>query len=102
MDLSRLWVKRRDFSKGEQFPSFSAVYIHSVGHYLWFAQHYYSTEVESEEEVRQRLSYGGCKDGRLYNGGLIFHAVVSHHQEKKISEIKNEISSAHGHKPHRL
>lgn len=40
----------------------------------------------------------GCKDGRLCNGGLIFHKEVSHHQEKEISEIKNEISSAHGQK----
>ena len=40
----------------------------------------------------------GYKDGRLYNGGLIFHKVASHHQEKEISEIKNEISSAHGQK----
>lgn len=57
MNLSRLRVKRRDFP-----PSFSAVYIHSVGHCHWFAQHHYSTEVDSEEEdVRERLSYEGVK-----------------------------------------
>lgn len=35
-------------------------------------------------------------------GGLRFHKVASHHQEKEISEIKNEISSTHGQNPCRL
>lgn len=29
-------------------------------------------------------------------GGLIFQKIASHHQEKEISKIKNEISSTHG------
>lgn len=54
---------------------------------------------EVEEET---VIWWDAKDGRLYNGGLIFHKVASHHQEKEISKIKNEISSAHGQKPCRL
>ena len=53
---------------------------------------------EEEEVERETVIRWGVKDGRLYNGGLIFHKVASHHQEKEISEIKNQISSTHGQK----
>lgn len=60
----------------------------------WSAQLHYSTKEDSEEK---RLSYGGVRRREGYiMGGLIFQKIASHHQEKEISEIKNEISSTHG------
>lgn len=61
-------------------------------------RHHYPTEVDPEEGERGMVEY---KEARLYNVGLIFHKVAKHHQEE-ISEIKDEIFSAHGQKPCRL
>ncbi len=103
MDLSHLQVERREFSKGEQFLSYSAACIHSETWSLVRAAsllHWVRRRRRSRR--RKDCHMVGYKDGRLYNGELIFHKVASHHQEEEISEIKNEISSAHGQKPCRL
>ena len=82
-----------------RWDTLSAVSAASLFHWVSLRGRRGSRRRRRRRRRRERLSYGGaCKDGRLYNGGLIFHKVASHHQEREISEIKNEISSAHGQK----
>jgi len=101
MDLSRLQVKRRGFSTAEQFPLFSAVYT-LCGTLSLVSVCSIIIPLRQRQRKERDFYMVGYEDGRLYNGGLRFHKVASHHQEKEISEIKNEISSAHGQKPCRL
>lgn len=96
--------KEEKYLKGEQFPFFlCSTHAHWDTLSLVRAPSLFHWVRLRRRRSRERDCHmAGYKDGRLYNGGLIFHKVVSHHQEKEISEIKNEISSAHWQKPCRL